>query len=134
MNYIVNHANEIFKINIIPINLSGEFNNCKSIAEITITFCGETISTGSNLLVMEDLFLLKNWLLNLYNGKDVKQKFDFKSRGIYFKIWLKLNKPVLRFFIKTDDKTKYFWEWEYVEDNKELLPEYINKISEQFQK
>ncbi len=129
MNYIVNHANEIFKINIIPINLSGEFNNCKSIAEITITFCGETISTGSNLLIMEDLFLLKNWLLNLYKGKDVKQKFDFKSRNIYFKIWLKLNKPVLRFFIKTDDKTKYFWEWEYEEDVNQVFLGYIRELA-----
>ena len=129
MNYIVNHANEIFKINIIPINLSGEFNNCKSIAEITITFCGETISTGSKLIIMEDLFLLKNWLLNLYKGKDVKQKFDFKSRDIYFKIWLKLNKPVLRFFIKTDDKTKYFWEWEYEEDVNQVFLGYIRELA-----
>jgi hypothetical protein len=125
---IKNQASELFHLNIYG-------NNCNEVgapipwwykARVTITSATKEITTELELLTTEDLYLLKQWLTQIYEGESTTPIFQFVDGHVWFRLWRKCNTPILRFFIQVDEKTKYHWDWDYRKDKDELLVEYIS--------
>ena len=129
MSGIKNHASELFHLNIYG-------NNCDEVgapipwwykAEITITSANQEITTELELLTTEDLHLLEQWLIQIYAEEPTKPIFQFVDGHIWFSLWRKSNRSILRFFIQVDEKTKYHWDWDYQNDKDRLLLDYVAK-------
>jgi hypothetical protein len=98
-------------------------------AEVKITVNGETINSELELLTPEDLILLHEWLEKIYSGEETKTIFQFVDGHVWFRKWRICNKPMLRFFIKEDEKTKYYWDWDYIQDVNQVFLSSIRALA-----
>lgn len=131
MNTISNHTGEQFALHIYDNYL--DQNNILIPwwfkAEVKITVNGETVSSELELLTTEDLILLQEWLEKLYTGKESNILFQFADGHVWFRKWRKCNKPTLMFFIQMDEKTKYYWDWDYKKDENQVFLSYIKALA-----
>lgn len=128
---IFNAAGEKFEFDIYG-NYLDEYNEPISWwfkAEVKITAKGETISSAFELLTNEDLILLQDWIEKIYSGNETKPLFQFVDGHVWFRKWKKCNKPMLRFFIQMDEKTKYYWDWDYKKDVNHKFLGYIRALA-----
>jgi hypothetical protein len=99
-------------------------------SRVIVKFTDQEVSTELELLTTEDLHLLEGWLKQIYEGNTAEPIFQFVDGHVWFKLWKKCNKLVLRFFIQVDEKTKYFWDWDYKKDENQVFLGYVKKLLE----
>jgi hypothetical protein len=125
-----NHLNEKFELRIFGNQnyIKNETINWWFRSCIIITEKGKKRKTHLKLLTREDLYLLHDWLKQVYSGNYTQTVFEFVDAHVWFSIWKRGRERILRFFIQGDKYRKFYWDWRIKNDADNKLLSYIETI------